>query len=366
MKFVTVAYCTRGGYEAEASRLRESMELLNMPHQVRVIESLGTWQKNCLYKAVFIREMLEKYKKPVLYVDADAVFHKIPVLIETLEADFAVHYFRNAQLASGTLFFNYTAPALNLLDAWIDKNRHNPKDRDQDNLQRVLEKPGWTNRIRIHYLPAEYCKICDLHPEVQDPVIEHFQASRKLRQEVNTTATEHSKYKEQWQTGYRQSRCAIPMADYVRSAALPDDKLLEVGCGNGLTIKELLNHGIRCTGADITLAGIKGDKTGFVEAPVWRLPFSDDQFDFTFSTDLMEHLPLAFVEPAIVELMRVTRRKMAHCIATFPDQRNGVELHLTVKTIDWWQELFKRNNVKGLELEIVDRKDFLVRMGGEI
>jgi hypothetical protein len=363
MSFVTVAYCTKGGYEEEANKLRASLEKLNIQHQVRVIYSLGSWQKNCLYKPLFIREMLQKYKKPVLYVDADAVIHKPPALLDTLNADFAVHYFRNLQLASGTLYFNNSVPAINLLDAWIERNRNYPNDADQDNLQHVLEKPGWKNRIKIHYLPAEYCKIFDLMPGVNDPVIEHFQASRRLRAEENITFSEKRKYKEQWQSGYRPSQCALFLPEHIHNMALPEDSLLEIGCGDGSTIRGLCDKGRRCSGVDITLAGIKGDKTGFLEAPAWRMPFKDSQFDLTFSTDVLEHLPFNFVEASIKEICRVTRRKTFHVIASFPDQRNGVELHLTIRPVEWWLDMFSKHSSGNIEFEIMDRKDFLQKVG---
>ena len=363
MNFITVAYCTKGGYEEEANKLRASLEKIGLPNQVRVIHSMGSWQKNCLYKPLFIKEMLQKYGKPVLYVDADAVFHRMPELFETLNADFAVHYFRNAQLASGTLYFKNSIPAFNLLDAWIERNRNYSKDRDQDNLQRVLEKPGWKNRIRIHYLPAEYCKIFDLAPEVKDPVIEHFQASRRLRAEENITFSERNKYKEQWQSGYTPSQCALFLPDYIDEMALPNESLLEIGCGNGGTVRRLNNKGRTCIATDITLAGIKGDNAGFVEAPVWRLPFKDSQFDFTFSTDVLEHLPSNFIESTIKEVCRVTRRKTFHVIANFPDQRNGVELHLTIHPADWWIEMFAKHGLGKVEVQVMDRKDFLQKVG---
>jgi len=363
MNFITVAYCTKGAYEAEVQKLRESMEKLKLPHQIRVIYSMGTWQKNCLYKPIFIKEMLQKYSKPVLYVDADAVFHKSPELFNTLSADFAVHYFRNAQLASGTLFFNNSVAAFNLLDAWIERNRNYPKDRDQDNLQRVLEKPGWKNRLRIHYLSAEYCKIFDLAPEVKDPVIEHFQASRRLRIEENITFSEQSKYKDQWQSGYKSSQCALFLPEYIHKMALSGESLLEIGCGDGGTSRGLINKGHKCIGADITLAGITGEKTGFVEAPIWRMPFKDGQFDLTFSTDVLEHLPSNFVESAIKEICRVTRRKTFHVIANFNDQRNGVELHLTIHPAEWWTQMFAQYGSGKVEVQVIDRKAFLQEVG---
>lgn len=181
VKFITISYCTKGAYEELSRRLKESLEKLHLSYNIKVIDTLGSWQKNCIYKATFIKEMLQKYGRPVLFVDADAIFHRYPSLIEKLEVDFAVHYFKNRQLASGTLFFNNTVPALNLVEAWISYNNEHLTEWDQSNLQNVVDTLGWKNKVKMSYLPVEYCKIFDLTKDVQSPVIEHFQASRRLK-----------------------------------------------------------------------------------------------------------------------------------------------------------------------------------------
>lgn len=177
-----ISYCTRGAYEQEAQRLVQSCRKLGLSLHLQVMDSLGSWQKNCLYKPFFIKGMLQALNKPVLYVDADAVFHRMPDLSEIICADFGVHYFRNIQLASGTLFFNNNDRAFRLLDLWIEQNRLYPQTLDQENLQAVVEKTVDLD-LKVYLLPPEYCKIFDLSSDVKDPIIEHFQASRRFRHE---------------------------------------------------------------------------------------------------------------------------------------------------------------------------------------
>jgi len=364
MNFIVVAYCTKGGYEEHAQRLRLSLDKLNIRYEIKVIDSLGSWQKNCIYKPEFIKEMLIKYNQPVIYVDADAIFHKYPGI--DLDCDFAVHYFRATQLASGTMFFKNSAPAIKLLNAWIEENRLHPDTLDQENLQRVIAKPCWRCGIKIDLLPASYCKIFDLSPEVTDPVIEHFQASRTLRMEENMASLEKRKYAGLWRTGHQASRCADPLANHIIATANKNQNLLEVGCGNGKTARKLFANGYLITGLDITLDGIKGDRSGFIEAPIWRMPFKDNQFDYTFSTDVLEHIPREFIPGALKEIIRVTKQKTYHCIANFSDLRGGVEMHLVQEGMDWWRHMFKVANNKNIEATIEDRKDFLLRMNGEL
>lgn len=188
MNFRIVSYYTRDTrYELEAKKLMESLEKLGLPFEVEVIDSLGSWQKNTQYKAVFIRKMMDKHDEDIVFLDADCVVRKHPELFETIaekgEIDFAVHYFMGKQLASGTMYFANCPIVAALVDSWIEANEQNPNAFDQKTLQDLL-KSGWDN-LRVLVLPPEYCKIFDLMADVKDPVIEHFQASRRCKEEVN-------------------------------------------------------------------------------------------------------------------------------------------------------------------------------------
>ena len=189
MNFRIVSYYTRNtSYELEAKKLMESLEKLGLPYEVEVIDTLGSWQKNTHYKAIFIRRMMEKHDEDVVFLDADCVVRRYPKLFDEINAyeyvaDIAVHYFQGKQLASGTLYFANCPFVQALVDSWIEENKKNPNGFDQKNLQNVLER-GWKN-LTVFHLPPEYCKIFDLMADVKDPVIEHFQASRRLKEEVN-------------------------------------------------------------------------------------------------------------------------------------------------------------------------------------
>jgi len=184
IKFRVVSYYTRNtGYEAEAKHLIESLERFNLPYEIEVIDSLGSWRKNTQYKAIFIRKMMAKHDENVVFLDADSVVRKYPELFDTIEADFAVHYYRGKQLASGTMYFANCPIVEALVDSWIEANKQNPNTLDQQTLQDLL-KNGWKN-LQVLVLPPEYCKIFDLMADIKDPVIEHFQASRRLKEEVN-------------------------------------------------------------------------------------------------------------------------------------------------------------------------------------
>jgi ubiquinone/menaquinone biosynthesis C-methylase UbiE len=171
---------------------------------------------------------------------------------------------------------------------------------------------------------------------------------------------EKEKYKFQWEHNYLPSKCALPLVDYVKDTAQAQQTLLDIGCGNGITVAKIRECGYRCDGIDITLAGIQGVfNPPLIEATLWKMPFMENAYDYTFSTDVLEHIPLEMVEDSIKEIIRITKVKTFHCIASFSHKRYDVELHPTLQPIDWWYRIFEKYNTKGLSVKILDRWDFL-------
>lgn len=167
----------------------------------------------------------------------------------------------------------------------------------------------------------------------------------------NIALEEKELYERMWNGWYkgRPSPCAVPLVDLVDSHVNADDVLLEIGCGDRTTISRLIDIGHTAVGCDIVK---QHDDT--IEACAWDLPFEDNQFDVTYSTDVFEHFPTSKVEDAIRETLRVTSRKSIHVIATFKAQHHEATLHKTVRHIEWWREQFHRLNDKNIELAIID------------
>ena len=99
--------------------------------------------------------------------------------MDVLDCDFACHYKNNHELLSGTLFFS--PKAVPLVDAWIEENKRTPKVWDQRTLAIVLKDFG---HLKQEVLPPAYCQIFDSMRQHGVPVIEHFQASRRLKRVV--------------------------------------------------------------------------------------------------------------------------------------------------------------------------------------
>lgn len=189
---IVISYFTIGTpYEREVDGLRRSCRDLGLEHHIEGVASAGSWERNCAMKARFIREMADRFDRPVLWVDADAVIRQPPVLTAGAEMDFAVHKAHGWQFASGTVYFNRTPLARKVLDEWVALCDAQPEVWDQIHLDTAWERVAARHPLRTQWLPQTYTKIFDLEMEGrvsgEAPVIEQFQASRRFKRVLSTT-----------------------------------------------------------------------------------------------------------------------------------------------------------------------------------
>ncbi len=194
-----ISYATPA-YYPELRQLIKTLDDLNLPYCVDTIPSFGTWQRNTQYKVEFIRNKLTQFKRPVVWVDADARIRQNPIIFRLLTdtVDVAVHYrddtlgrrlsqSPDGEVLSGTIYFNYSSMAFEVLDKWEENNKANPNIWEQKNLQRALEQVN----ADIFKLPPSYCQIIASGKarmgDPNDAVIAHTQASRRLKNKVHST-----------------------------------------------------------------------------------------------------------------------------------------------------------------------------------
>jgi len=182
--FLVVGYYTKNSiYEDAAEILIKSMLKYKIPYYVEGIEDKGDWWKNTQFKPTFLIRMLKAFPdKNIVYVDCDAEFLKYPELFDTFEGDIGAYLFDRScytksaggyEVLSGTLFFRNNDFVKKILDEWEHECLKHLHVWDQKSLERVLKG-------RFKKLPGEYCKIFDRMDSVTDPVIIHYQASRKI------------------------------------------------------------------------------------------------------------------------------------------------------------------------------------------
>jgi hypothetical protein len=190
-------------YAADADLLKRSLAKVGMDGLICPVASRGDWDDNTAFKAEFIRTMRHTLAGKLLYVDADAFVHEnCQAYFEGLEADFGAHWFRGPAyghdqsqvqdeghwLLSGTLFFNDTGPARDLVDLWVGENRKQRKAGErsgggQKNLWRIHEV--WRHGgVSSERLPGSYTWVFDkpwAYADDERPIIEHTIASRSHR-----------------------------------------------------------------------------------------------------------------------------------------------------------------------------------------
>ena len=107
-------------------------------------------------------------------------------------------------------------------------------------------------------------------------------------------------------------------------------KMLDVGCGTGLLVRRLLEHGVDAYGVDTCAATIaEADRWvggHYQVASALRLPYEPESFDTIISIDYLECLDEADIPPALSELYRVTKRFLY--------------IQLSTHDRSWWETRF--------------------------
>lgn len=185
--FTVVAYYTVGTpYEEEILNLKESCQKFKLKTDIEGVKNLGSWQRNTQYKAKFLlRKVKVHFGTRIVYLDCDAKVQKYPDLFDTMTEDVGVHYRDGSQLLSGTIFLNCNERVEALIKSWVQMNKQNPLVWDQHNLKAtIIRMNRHENKVSVRDLPPQYCQIFDSMRKFGNPVIEHFQASRRFKKIV--------------------------------------------------------------------------------------------------------------------------------------------------------------------------------------
>jgi hypothetical protein len=192
-------------YQQEVLSLMQSCEKLGIEARIEGKKSHGCWELNCAHKPEFILQKLDQLQRPLLWVDADAIFLKKPQWKDFTDCDLSVRIEEDlcgdhsSKVLSGTLFVNYTEEGLSLIRSWsnecqmqllyakqvIDIFDFKPVPGgyfwDQIALREVLSKQ---QGAKVRSLPVKYCTIFDLDEDElydrRETIIEHHQASRRF------------------------------------------------------------------------------------------------------------------------------------------------------------------------------------------
>ncbi len=129
------------------------------------------------------------------------------------------------------------------------------------------------------------------------------------------------------------------------SGAQPGDTILDVGCCSVKGSVKLAEYQLVPQLQDITDVGLVPEAQAFPfdKGAAWA-PRRARSVDWIFCTDLMEHIPTAFVMLTLDRLCRRARKGAFFTISLQPDNFGvyiGEPLHLTVQPYVWWRERIK-------------------------
>lgn len=170
-------------YSRYAGILEYSLKRQNINYHKKIIPR-ESWYKIVNIKPTFLLECRQKYKGSILYIDADAYLHKdCTEYMNSLDCDIAfcrvMDYTTGSQdNLTGTILINDTEKAREFLARWKEKSDKDSSRWDQATFTEAMEE---TENLRTHRLNPKYCFIFDNKScllACDDPVIEHFQASR--------------------------------------------------------------------------------------------------------------------------------------------------------------------------------------------
>lgn len=128
-----------------------------------------------------------------------------------------------------------------------------------------------------------------------------------------------------------------------------DSTILDLGCGQGQSVRELRELGYQAFGCDFKLgaspeaqAMSEAGQLRHIESGPYRLPFEDNSFDFIFSHTVLEHV--RNYDETLNEIRRVLRTDGVN-LHTFPSKYRLVEAHIKVPFASliqsyWWLYLW--------------------------
>jgi hypothetical protein len=171
-------------YIDEIVPLVKDLDALKIPQEIRIIPKMESWNKATFYKAGYVRSMLLKHQRPVVWIDADMEIRQFPEIFDQMEQrpsctpDIAYAMFQD-KLNSTCVFFNDTPEAHAILNRWEKNNQEFPENSfgDQENLEKAVHE---TPEARVFILPPEYAMF-DLCKNQDNPVLWGRQASRRHR-----------------------------------------------------------------------------------------------------------------------------------------------------------------------------------------
>jgi hypothetical protein len=184
MPVVVSAYTRGTGYEQEVTRLKKSVLARGLAGFFQGSDPRGSWQENVAFKSDFITAMARYHPtRSLLWLDADAELLQSPDLLRDCRVDLGYVQLTSGEVMGCAIYLGNPPHwrVIPFLEAWRSACHSDYSVIDQLHMQRLLAEAAWATRLSRLLLPLTYCKFFDQELLVdQQPVVEQFQASRRL------------------------------------------------------------------------------------------------------------------------------------------------------------------------------------------
>jgi hypothetical protein len=102
-----------------ARLLKISLARLALDGEIEPVETADPGRLSAFDKAGFIARMWRRHRRPLLFVEADSILRRPPLLPAQFGCDVALHKWNRWEMSARTLYFGRTAAAEALLDNWL-------------------------------------------------------------------------------------------------------------------------------------------------------------------------------------------------------------------------------------------------------
>jgi len=145
--------------------LQAKLKSLGRPNRIQKVDDTGSWKKNIRRKPTIIVEMMAEAKEydSVVWLDADAILLKDPVLFDTITEEVGFHFYKRKKVGDteplgGTMFFQNTKRVRKFLSVWAKKVAKTPihmKRPDQQFMRTMLPD----SKLSVFKIPAIYSQV---------------------------------------------------------------------------------------------------------------------------------------------------------------------------------------------------------------
>jgi hypothetical protein len=142
-------------------RLKRSLTQFRLDFDIQPIETVFDDRMFGFEKADFVARMWDQYGGPLLFVEADAVLRKPPILPAQLGCDFAAHRWHRWEMSARTIYFGASATAEALVKTWQDLSATYPSVWDGYLLDQAWSLTSSQMPLDTVWLPRSYHAAAD-------------------------------------------------------------------------------------------------------------------------------------------------------------------------------------------------------------